>query len=232
MLTIGIIGGMGPLATADLFTKIIQATPAADDQEHIKIIVYNNPQIPSRIHAILQGAPSPLSELVRSARLLEQAGAGLIAMACNTAHYWYDDVQAATGVRMLHMIDHVAACLEEEKQGDEAGTAMLFATEATVRVGLYQRTFAGRGMELRLPEEREQQCIMAAIAGAKAGRIADNPELTRLGDMVRKYQRDGVTAIVGGCTEIPLLFPHIDGEFRRIDPTQLLAQELVRRALQ
>lgn len=89
MLTVGILGGMGPMATVDLFAKIIECTPASVDQDHLKILIYNNPQIPSRVKAILDGTESPREELIRSAQVLEKAGANLIVMPCNTAHYWY-----------------------------------------------------------------------------------------------------------------------------------------------
>ncbi len=96
--TVGILGGMGPLATVDLFAKIVENTPAVLDQDHLRIIIDNNPQIPPRVEAILQGGEDPLPAMVASAKLLAAAGADFIVMPCNTAHYWLDGLRAAVAV--------------------------------------------------------------------------------------------------------------------------------------
>ena len=103
MKTIGIIGGMGPEATADLFLKIIRNTKAEKDQAHVPVLIDSNTAIADRTAAILTGAPSPLPELIKSAKRLEAAGAKYLMMACNTAHCFYNDVQAAVNVPLLHM---------------------------------------------------------------------------------------------------------------------------------
>ncbi|EAX46843.1 aspartate racemase [Thermosinus carboxydivorans Nor1] len=231
MRTVGILGGMGPMATADLFIKIIQNTPARSDQEHIPIIIYNNPQIPSRIDAILQHAESPRSELIRSAVFLEQAGADFIAMPCNTAHYWYNDIQQAINIPLINMIDLTVDYIADKYPHAAVSPIMLLATAATVKVGLYQQRFAARGMEILVPTAQEQQIISQAIDAVKAGTINENPYLDALRQFMTDYSQNGVIAFIAGCTEIPLLFAHIAGNFDKIDPTLLLAQEVVRRAL-
>ncbi|WJV29945.1 amino acid racemase [Rossellomorea sp. AcN35-11] len=102
--TIGILGGMGPAATVDLFQKIVANTEASRDQEHIKILIYNNPKIPPRMLVPKEGQ-DPVPEIIRSARLIEQAGADFIIMPCHTAHIWYDHIQRATTVPFLQL-DH------------------------------------------------------------------------------------------------------------------------------
>lgn len=228
MLTVGILGGMGPMATADLFTKIIECTPVNFDQEHLKIIVYNNPQIPSRIKAIIDGTESPSEELIRSAQFLEKSGADILAMPCNTAHYWYQDIQREINIKLINMIEKTADYMSSPETN---GTIMLFATAATIRTELYQKAFLAKNNSLFVPEPEEQKIISFAIDQAKAGKVEDNPCLNSLGEIISKYQKAGVTSFIAGCTEIPLLFKHIKRNFCRIDPTLVLAQEVVKQAL-
>ena len=103
MKTIGIIGGMGPLATIDLYHRIVELTPARSDAEHIPTVIDSNTRIPDRTASILAGGESPVKELVRSAKRLEAAGADILLIACNTAHYYYDEVQAAAKTKVLNM---------------------------------------------------------------------------------------------------------------------------------
>ena len=110
---IGIIGGMGPLATADLFEKIIVHTKAACDQDHLRVIIDSNTNIPDRTAAILHGGADPVPELTASARGLERMGAELLVMPCNTAHNFYDAVQGAVSIPVLHMVRLTAQALRE-----------------------------------------------------------------------------------------------------------------------
>lgn len=228
VLTVGILGGMGPLATVDLFEKIVRCTPARSDQEHLKIIVYNNPQIPSRVAAIMDGAKSPAAALVEAARLLERWGAELIAMPCNTAHYWFEDVRQAVGVGLINMIENAAEYAAANMPGE---TAMLLATEATVRTGLYQRAFAARGLALDVPGPREQATVTRAIEAVKAGEL-DGACLRAVDGVIAGCQRCGAEAFVAGCTEMPIVFRHVGRRFRQVDPTLLLAQAVVRQAME
>lgn len=227
MLTVGILGGMGPLATVDLFAKIVRCTPASFDQDHLKIIVYNNPQIPSRVDALLHGGESPCRELVRAARFLESAGADLVVMPCNTAHYWFDDLRRAVGVRLINMIDNTAAHLAA---AGPAGQSVLFATAATVAAGLYQKAFAARSLALSVPGPAEQAVVSLAIDAVKAGKIENNPYLGALDGVIASCRQAGAGSFIAGCTEIPLLFPLLQKGFRQIDPTLLLAREVIRQA--
>lgn len=227
MLTVGILGGMGPMATVDLFAKIVESTPAKFDQEHLKIIVYNNPQIPSRIEAILHGTESPSNELIRSAQFLEKSGANVLVMPCNTAHYWYQDIQGAVNIPLINMIENTAdyAYLKEA-----SGKVMLFASAATVQTKLYQNVFLTRKVSLLVPTSAEQESISLAIDQAKAGNLADNSYIGQLDEIILKYKKAGVNSFIAGCTEIPLLFKYIRRDFCQIDPTLLLAKRVVKQA--
>ncbi len=105
---LGVLGGMGPLATVDFLQKLIEETPASRDQDHIPVIAYSVPQIPDRPLAILGKGESPLPHMLEGIHTLKRAGAQAIAIACNTAHYWYDDLVLQGGLPILHIAD--AAC--------------------------------------------------------------------------------------------------------------------------
>ena len=159
--TIGIIGGMGPLATADLYRKIVMSTDAACDQEHIHTLIDSNTNIPDRTAALLCGAESPVEEMVKSARLLEKAGAGLLIMPCNTAHNSHSEVQDAVSIPVLHMIKLTVQALK--RQG--VSRAGLLATDGTVQTRIYQRCFENSGIELITPDN-EGQAAEYRCAGA------------------------------------------------------------------
>ncbi len=227
--TVGILGGMGPLATIDLFAKIVQHTPAAVDQDHLRIIIDNNPQIPPRVEAILNGAESPLPSMADSARLLERAGADFIVMPCNTAHYWLAELRQAVKVPVIDMIAAAAAHIAR-RPGASAGPTLLLATAATIGTGLYQKAFAVYGLTLVTPNEAEQKALDAAVRQVKAGAVADNPYLRELKAMVDRFAAAGVQAMLAGCTEVPLLFPFLGG-LEKYDATAILAETVVETAL-
>ena len=164
---IGILGGMGPAATADLFSKIIVSTKAANDQEHLHVIIDSNTSIPDRTEALIHGGEDPTEQLTLSARRLAAAGAELIAMPCNTAHGFYDAVCAAVDIPVLHMIRLTA----QELLLKGIKCAGLLATDGTVQSGIYERCFEGSGIELLTPSPAAQAAVMQlTYEGVKAGR--------------------------------------------------------------
>lgn len=223
--SIGIIGGMGPLATADLFEKIILHTQASCDQEHLRVYIDSNTRIPDRTAALLCGGADPAPELVSSARGLEAQGADVLIMPCNTAHNFYDAVQAAVSVPVLHMIRLTARALTDRG----VRTAGLLATDGTVRTGIYQRTFAGTGVELLVPEEAEQRAIMDMIyQGVKAGRRDYDAAAARRA--MEALMSRGAETLILGCTELPLAAKLYSLEFPVTDPTLELALGAIRYA--
>jgi aspartate racemase len=224
---VGILGGMGPLATADLFTKIVQVTPAAVDQEHLRIIVDNHPQIASRVDFINGAGPDPLPQMVESARLLEKAGVDFIVMPCNTAHYWFDGIQAAVDTPMISIIAAAFEHVSRQSSGNP-GRILLLAREVTVRIGLFQKAFSSSAISLVIPEPAEQELVERVVIGVKSGAVADNPWLAQFNAMIERYRRDGVTAVLAGCTELPLLFPFMGEGMQKYDTTMILAEKTVR----
>ncbi|MCW5606143.1 MAG: aspartate/glutamate racemase family protein, partial [Burkholderiales bacterium] len=140
---LGVLGGMGPLATVDFLEKLVAEPPAQRDADHVPVLVYSVPQIPDRPAAILAGGESPLPYMLAGMRTLKQAGACMVAIPCNTAHYWYDDLVREGGLPVIHIAD--AACEDLARRGIVLQTAGLIATKGTVAAGFFQRCLAARG---------------------------------------------------------------------------------------
>lgn len=208
---IGVIGGMGPLATVDIFHKIVLHTRAQTDQEHLRVLIDNNTAIPDRTEALLHGGGDPAPEMVKSARLLERMGAGLLVIPCNTAHNFYGAVQSAVDIPVLHMLRLTARDLG--RMGVKC--AGLLATDGTVRTGAYQEAFAGTGIGL-------------LSRGVKAGNMHfDISEARRaMEDLLDR----GAETLVLGCTELPLAFALYHIVYPAVDPTLVLALEAIRQA--
>ena len=118
---IGILGGMGPEATIDLFTKIVKSTKAKKDQDHLRILIDNNPKIPDRTLAIQKKGPSPLPRLIQSAKTLEKAGADFIIIPCVTAHYYVDRLQKRVNIPILHIAEETGSSSEARLKGVRQG---------------------------------------------------------------------------------------------------------------
>lgn len=219
---------MGPMATMDVFRKIILHTQAERDQDHHKIIVMNNPKIPSRNEAILKSGQSPLEQLILSAKALEEAGADFIIMPCNTAHLWYDDLQKEVTIPILNMIKITAETLKNTPYKHKQ--ILLLATSGTVYSKLYQKELESAGLFLCVPSKSEQKIISSSIEAVKRGLIKNNPYLNSLNKIIKKYYSKNVTIILSGCTEIPLLFPHLENNCEKIDTNLLLAQAAIHKA--
>jgi aspartate racemase len=219
---VGVLGGMGPLATIDFLHKMLQATPAATDQEHVPVLVSSIPQVPDRTEAFRGEGASPLVAMIASGRRLADAGAGLVVMPCNTAHLWFDELQQALGLPMLHLVD--AAIDDAAAAAGEGARIGLLATDATLASGLYvNRKAAVRWL---LPTAREMlDCVMPGIAAVKAGDLPRGAEL--LLAAARALKRRGAAAQVLGCTEIPLVLDGDNAPLPVIDATAALARRAV-----
>jgi aspartate racemase len=230
VLTIGVLGGMGPQATNYLCSLITEMTPARTDQEHIPVIAYNNSAIPSRLDAVLRGGPSPVPELVATARKLETAGADFIIMPCNTAHFFIEDVVAALGIPVLDMIEltvqHIRGAMPEVQQ------VGILASTATIESKLYLHPFMKTDINLLTPLPSHQRTVMEAIygeRGIKAGFVEE--QLPALNMVAEALTDCGADVILAGCTEISLAFSKQQNQFTLIDPLRVIAQTAVERAL-
>ena len=158
--TIGILGGMGPLATADLFRKITLLTDAACDNEHIRVYIDSNARIPDRTAAILSGGPDPVPEMASALRSLERCGADCVIMPCNTAHYFLPRLQAMTSLPFLSMLEATAKTCAKDFPGQ---TAAILATKGTLATGLYEKALNAQGVHCLVPDEGEQDVLMHLI---------------------------------------------------------------------
>lgn len=228
---IGVLGGMGPQATCDLFQKLINATPARTDQEHLHIIIDNNPAIPDRSAYILGSGPDPTPALVESARRLARAGCDFLVIPCNTAHYFVRKVEEGAGIPVLNMIEVTAeAARKRLKPGEKVG---LLATTGTVQSGLYHDALARQGLSLITPAEADQKVLMELIygpQGIKAGYTGKDLR-AQMWVLAERLVTRGAHLIIAGCTEIPLVLEDGDISVPVLDTTDLLAQAAVTRAL-
>jgi len=195
--TVGVLGGMGSAATAEFFRRLVAATPAASDQEHLHVLVDNDPSVPNRTDAILHGGPSPVPRLIAMARRLEASGADFLVMPCNTVHVYIGEIRASVSIPVLDMISETVAVLDRTSIG-------LLATDGTIRARLYQDACDARGVLVVLPRPEDQRSVMEAIAGIKRGEdswgIGEELE-----PVVRRLERGGAEAVIAGCTEISLV---------------------------
>jgi aspartate racemase len=223
--TVGVLGGMGPWATLDFFEKILRLTPAKKDQEHLRVIIDNNPKIPDRSPAIVGEGEDPTPALVAGAQTLQRAGADFIVIPCNTAHYFYERVQKAVSIPVLHIMEEVATSASEEVPG--ARVLGILATAATVTSGLYARACARRGIEVVSPDPAGQKAVNHAIYAVKAGQMG--PEITAgLRKIAEGLLAQGAQALVLGCTELPFVLKPQDVRVPLLDSNQILARAAVR----
>ncbi|MDP5274573.1 aspartate/glutamate racemase family protein [Chengkuizengella axinellae] len=226
--TIGILGGMGPLATIDLYKKIVMNTPVQKDQDHLQIIIYNNPKIPSRMEALRPNGESPLPELIQSAVTLQNAGADFIVMPCHSAHYWIHEISSAIHIPFYNMIQTVIEYMDRYMVKKEGEKVLLLATETTIDSRMYQRSFHNNRIKLILPQRStEQKNINKLILECKKGCMSNNKYLNDIGKIIERYELEGMNSIIGACTEIPLIFPFLKTSVELIDPTLLLAKKTI-----
>ena len=198
---IGIIGGMGPLATHDLFGKILKSTDAHSDAEHIRIYMDCHAGVPDRTKAILEGGESPVPYILESAEKLASIGAELLLIPCNTSHYFYNEIAAASPVPVLNMIAETAGALQREG----IGRVGLLATDGTVKAGVYQNELERHGIAVCCPDEVGQRAVMNLIYdGVKAG--AETFDTTAMVQVLSDLRAAGAERIVLGCTELPIGF--------------------------
>jgi aspartate racemase len=198
---LGVLGGMGPLASAQFMLRLTLLTPAARDQEHIPAVLWSDPRVPDRTGGTQSGGADPLPWLLRGIEGLKRAGCGAIAIPCNTAHGWFDAMQDAAGMPILHIVD--AAATDLRRAGVHGGTVGIMGTQATLAMRLYQDRLGALGWDCIVPSQEEMDRLVSpAIALVKANRVAE--AYAPLADVVGSLGARGASSVVLGCTEIPL----------------------------
>lgn len=232
---LGIVGGVGPAATVDFMGKVVKNTTAAKDQDHIKMVVEQNPQIPDRTANLLRHEADPTVALYATCKRLESEGANAIAIPCNTAHAYVERIQPHLSVPIVNMLtETVRQIVDKYGKGAKVG---LLATSGTMESRVYHEAAVGQ-LELITPDPEFQAMVMEAIYGAdgvKAGRTQG-----RCADLLRTAishleSRNAKIQILG-CTELPLIFAHTEsfqvgeGAVALVDPTDVLAKRCVQLA--
>ena len=220
---LGIIGGMGPLATVDLFTKIVTMTKAESDREHIRIYIDNNSQITDRTAAILQGGENPLPYMIESAKKLENIGADCIIMPCNTAHYFLPQLQKEVNIPFISIIHQAVKVSKQRYPGLKVG---ILATNGTLDANVYSDVYTAEGVEVVVPNEEERNILMDIIYnGVKAGKIpTDSAPFEKV---LRQMAARGAGYFVLGCTELPVAVQSLKLENEFVDATEELAKAAI-----
>jgi aspartate racemase len=224
---LGVLGGMGPLATVDFFGKIVGHTPARTDQEHMPIIVRNVPQVPDRTAAYLKGSDAPWEPLRAGVRMLESVGVDAIAIPCNSAHLWHRRLSEAARVTILHI--GAAAADWAATQFPHVRTVGMLATTATVRSRLYHEQFESRGIEIVVPSEEDQETlVMAGIHAVKAGDVRRaRGLLVEAANRLLADANPAPQALLLGCTEVPIALADAELPLPKLDSTDILARACV-----
>ena len=221
--TVGILGGMGPEATVDLMQRIIRLTPALDDADHIRCIVDNNPKVPSRIKAIIDGdGEDPGPTMADMGRRLESWGADFLVIACNTAHYYYDVVAAAVDIPVIHMIELAANHIQANYP--DKGKVGVLASPAVAMTGLYTQRLKRLGIKDIWPNPPYQERLLAVIREIKKGNAGDDVRAEYV-DVCANLKGNGADIAIIACTELSAIGGALPIEC--IDAAEVLAMEIV-----
>lgn len=223
-LTVGVLGGMGPDATVDFMGKVIAATPAMSDQQHVRMLVDHNPHVPDRTAAILGNGADPGPVLATMAQQLQQAGADFLVMPCNTAHTFHSAIGAAADIPFVSIIEEtVTVCEAHEAVG-------LLATHGCLASGIYNRALSAAGITAVTPDDAETQAFMDLLAQIKTGNRGPDVGAGMVA-LAEALAGRGARAVIAGCTEIPLVLKDSMIDVPLISSTDILAEATVAYAL-
>jgi len=203
MKKLGVLGGMGPAASAEFINRLIAQTPASCDQEHIPFVLWSDPRVPDRSTSLRNGDNLPLSWLLEGIQGLKNAGCNCIVIPCNTAHFWFDEMKkrASWNSKIIHIVDSVADALRDVEVTNS--TIGIIGTQATIELGLYQYMLNKLGWNCITPTKEEMDTLVQpAINLIKANNIEAAQPLIM--NVVNRLIDSGAKAVVLGCTELPL----------------------------
>jgi aspartate racemase len=231
---IGVVGGVGPAATVDFMNKVVCSTAARRDQDHIKVVVEQNPQIPDRTEHLIGEGPDPTVALYSTCKKLEASDADLIAIPCNTAHAFVERIQPYLSIPIVNMLYETVQHIRKH-HGDCRNVGLL-ATSGTLMSRVYHEAIEAAGLNPLVPDEEHQRKVMNAIYGDK-GVKAGYTEGECRQDLLQALEhlvRNGADVVILGCTELPLVlaqsvsFPVAGRSVVVLDPTEILAKKCVR----
>lgn len=225
-LTIGIIGGMGPEATANFYFNLIRATQVNRDQDHFHVIIDSNAKIPDRTKSILEGGENPVPYIIKSAENLKLIGAEIGCIPCITSHYYFYEIQKGTSLKLLNALELLNNSLLADFQGKlKIG---VLATSGTVKTKLFNKYLDQ--FEVIYPENNSQEkFVMKAIYGEKGiknGHLIGLPAALLI-NAVTELQDQGAQVIIAGCTEVSLALKQDMIDLPLLDPMNLVIQKLI-----
>ena len=223
---IGVLGGMGPLATVDFFNKVLLATPAKGDADHVPLLIQSDPRIPPRPAAILNSGRSPLPELLAGRDRLIALGATVLAMPCNTAHFWYADLVRGCTVSFISIVS--ASIAELGKLAAPGARIGIIATRATLTAKIFDAPLQLAGYTALLPsDDMLDTLVLPGIVHVKAGQAVQGGRLIE--QAVQALMGHGASAVLLACTETPLALDAIHSPERAqcVDTTAALARACV-----
>ena len=223
--TLGILGGMGPMATAYFMKNIIDMTEASTDQEHIDMLVYNNATIPDRTKYILdRTAENPIPYLQRNAKKLEEAGVDFIAMPCNTAHFFFEEIQKSVSVPVLHIVKETVEFIA--KRDNKCKKIGILATKGTLASGVFEDFCKQNGLEAVLPTKAVSNMLMDIIYNkVKVGKKVSVAEF--LG-VIEDMKDDGCDAVILGCTELSVIKSDLQlNRYDIVDSLDVLSRRVI-----
>jgi aspartate racemase len=226
----GILGGMGPESTIRLMEKVVGKTPAKREQEHIRMLVDNRPQIPDRTDFILGKGPSPVPMLQESAQLLEKWGAEFLAIPCNSAHFFIEEIKAVIKIPALNMLELLnQEILVKIPFGCNIG---LLTTSGALKAGIHQEHITNFRL-VSPPDQMQDELVMEAIYGKDGIKLAGKNELnqSKLLQAIESIQKEGIQAIIAGCTEVELALEGVNQDLLIFSPLDILADRIVSYAL-
>lgn len=229
--TVGILGGMGPEATVDLLHKIISHTVASEDSDHVRCLVDQNPQVPSRIKYLMEGGEEggnacPGPYMAEMARGLEKSGADFLCMACNTAHYWFDEVRNAVSIPVLSILEVAAKAARDRLAPEHAGKRVgILATPCTCHARVYEAPLARYSLEALYADDEHQKINLDIINAIKAGDMGEKARQS-FNTVARHLEERGANAIILGCTELGII--GVETDLPVIDAADALALAIVR----
>ncbi len=223
--TVGVIGGMGPEATVELMNRVIAKTPAMDDDDHIHMIVDNDPKIPSRIKKLLDGTgDDPAPYLANMARKLQMAGVDFLVMPCNTAHLYRKALEEAVSIPVWDMIGlSIKRILNDHPAPLKLG---VLASSASIKVGLFEQAFRNSGIHLIYPSERDQNIILLTIKSIKSKAVNHQNMLDYI-SVVERLTRDGIQYLFVACTELSIIAKDVKYPIPAYDTLEILTDEII-----
>lgn len=220
--TVGVIGGLGPEATLDFFAKVLARTPADSDQEHLHLLIDNNPKVPNRNEAVAGTGPSPGPLLATSALALEKAGADFLVMVCNAAHAFQEDITDAVDLPFVSIIEETVAATLAQLPGVK--TVGVLASSGCLDAALYQSAFAERGVTALVPTGENRETFMTLLYRIKAGDKEVGGDMLELANSLISQ---GAEAVIAGCTEVPLVLFERDLSVPLVNSTDVLVESTI-----